>query len=117
MLAMTFQPSAAPIHVMPAAPTTLGRTDGISIGFGTTWGVLSLLSAAVSGYHAYKRYGGEAGWTIGWTLGGAAFPIITPIVALIQGYGEPRRGKGFGRSRRLQRSPRRAMRRYRRRRD
>lgn len=118
MLAMTYNPAYVALPArMPTSPTsTLGfGGDGISIGLRTTWGLVSLLSAVASGYHGYKRYGGNVGWTALWGLGGAVFPIIVPIVALIQGYAKPRHGKGFGR--RPRRRYRRPMRHYRRRRE
>jgi hypothetical protein len=105
---MTYNPSYT--TVLPASPVAtlgLGADPGISFGLRTTWGILSLLSAIASGYHGYRRYSGNIGWTALWGLGGAVFPIIVPIVALIQGFAEPRRGKGFGRRRRARRSPKR----------
>lgn len=120
MFAMTHYPTVrstyAPLPAIPVATIGLGSPD-VNIGFRTTWGLLSLVSAILGGYHAHKRYGGEVGWTIGWALGGAVFPIITPIVALIQGYGQPRRGKGFGRTRRPPKRYGRYAKRYRRRKE
>lgn len=51
---------------------------------------LSVVSSAVSAYHGYKR-NQSVGWAIGWALLGGMFPIITPVVALAQGYGKPAR--------------------------
>ena len=55
----------------------------------TIWGVLATLSAAASGYHGYRR-NNSLGWGIGWFVLGSLFPVITPTVALAQGFGKPR---------------------------
>lgn len=52
---------------------------------------LSLGSAAASTYHGYKRNRGSVGWAVVWGLLGGAFPIITPAVAVAQGFGKPAR--------------------------
>lgn len=52
-----------------------------------TWSILSAASAAASTYHGYRRHG-TVGAAIGWGLLGALFPIITPAVALAQGFGK-----------------------------
>jgi hypothetical protein len=103
-----------PFNIPGYAGTSLGSPD-LSFGFRTTWGLLSLASAIVSGYHAHRRYKGNVGWTVGWSLGGAVFPIVVPVIALIQGFGQPRKGnKGFGRGH-SKRRRRPLMRHYRRR--
>lgn len=51
-------------------------------------GAISLTSAAVSGYHGYKR-NNSVGSAVGWFFLGAIFPVITPVVALAQGFGKP----------------------------
>lgn len=60
-----------------------------------TWGVivggLALVSAGASAYHGYKRNGGSIGWGLGWGALGLLFPILTPSVALAQGYGKRQR--------------------------
>lgn len=50
-------------------------------------GVVVLASAGFSAYHGYKR-NNSVGWGIGWGFLGLIFPIITPGVAIIQGYGK-----------------------------
>jgi len=49
---------------------------------------LSSVSSGVSAYHGYKR-NNSVGWAIGWGVLGFLFPIITPAIALAQGYGKP----------------------------
>lgn len=54
------------------------------------WWVLSSLSMAASAYHGYKRNAGDnpLAWALVWGLLGAAFPVITPAIALAEGFGE-----------------------------
>jgi hypothetical protein len=56
----------------------------------TIWGLLSVASAAASGYHGIKRNNGSIGWGIGWFLLGGVFPVITPVVAVAQGFAKPK---------------------------
>lgn len=49
---------------------------------------LSLLSAAASGYHGYKR-NQSIGWGFVWFTLGGMFPIFTPVIAVAQGYAKP----------------------------
>ena len=51
--------------------------------------ILATVSMLASGYHGYKRNNDSVGWAIGWGLLGSMFPIITPFVAVVQGYAEP----------------------------
>ena len=53
------------------------------------WQIAVPVSAAVSTYHGYKRNYGSLGWALGWGALGAIFPIITPAVALAQGFAKP----------------------------
>jgi len=70
-----------------------------------TWGILSTASFAASVYHGYKR-NDSLGWALGWGAMGALFPVITPTIALAQGFGQPKHARG-GFARRARRSPRR----------
>ena len=45
------------------------------------------MSMGASAYHGYKR-NESVGWAIGWAFMGALFPVITPAVALAQGFGQ-----------------------------
>lgn len=54
----------------------------------TIWSAVSLASSVASVYHGYKR-NQSVGWAIVWGIMGALFPIITPVVAVAQGYGKP----------------------------
>lgn len=53
----------------------------------TVIGLLATASSAASAYHGYKR-NNSTGWAIWWGLMGALFPVITPAVAIAQGFGK-----------------------------
>lgn len=57
----------------------------------TAWAALSTASLALSAYHGYKR-NDSVGWALWWGLMGGMFPVITPTIALAQGYGKRHRG-------------------------
>lgn len=63
--------------------TTTQGTTGAEIVLRVLVGV----SAIASAYHGYKR-NNSVGWGIWWGVMGALFPIITPGVALIEGFGK-----------------------------
>jgi hypothetical protein len=52
--------------------------------------LLSTAGMAAGAYHGYKR-NRSVGWALVWGLLGGAFPIITPVVAVAQGYAKPAR--------------------------
>lgn len=80
-------------------------------GFTIAMIAISTVSAVVSAYHGYKR-NDSIGWAIVWYFMGAWFPIITPTVALAQGYGKPYRKGGIkGFNGKMKRALRRAKRR------
>lgn len=60
----------------------------ISPGVWVGWSLISTFSAIACGYHGYQRNRGAVGWTVVWFLLGGAFPILTPAVAVFQGYGK-----------------------------
>lgn len=60
-----------------------------TINISPVWALLSTVSGAASGYHGYKR-NKSVGWAVGWFLLGSIFPVITPTIALAQGFGKPR---------------------------
>jgi len=64
------------------------RLEGSVVG-GTVAIVHSILrpvSAIVSGIHGYRRNHESWGAALGWAALGFLFPVITPVVALAQGY-------------------------------
>lgn len=74
--------------VAPSARTGQARTGQASVGF---WEIVVPISAALSGYHGYKRNNDDLGWGLGWGLLGGLFPIITPTVAFAQGFAKRER--------------------------
>jgi hypothetical protein len=44
-------------------------------------------SMAASAYHGYKR-NHSVGWALWWGFMGAVFPVITPVIAVAQGFGK-----------------------------
>jgi len=62
---------------------------GPSAGVMALWGVASAASMAASAYHGVKRNHGSAGWGVAWGLSGALFPVITPTIAIAQGFAKP----------------------------
>lgn len=51
------------------------------------WTVLSMASAGASAFHGYRR-NQSVGWAVAWGAAGAVFPVITPAIAVAQGFGE-----------------------------
>lgn len=64
----------------------VGRPTGV---WPTVWGIAALLSAGASAYHGYKR-NDSVGWAVVWGLLGSLFPVITPAIALAQGFAKPK---------------------------
>lgn len=60
----------------------------IPTGVWIAYSVLSTVSAAACGYHGYKR-NKSVGWSIVWFFLGGWFPIVTPVVAVAQGFAKP----------------------------
>ncbi len=51
------------------------------------WEVASTASAAAGAYHGWKR-NESVGWAVWWGAMGALFPVITPAIAVAQGFSE-----------------------------
>jgi hypothetical protein len=51
------------------------------------WTLLSMASAGASAFHGYRR-NQSVGWAVAWGAAGAVFPVITPAIAVAQGFGE-----------------------------
>lgn len=54
------------------------------------WVGVAAVSSVASAYHGYRRHRGSVGAAVGWGLLGFVFPIITPVVALAEGYAQPK---------------------------
>lgn len=53
------------------------------------WGLVTLLSIGLSAYHGYRRNRGSVEGAVGWGIAGGVFPVAVPILALVQGFGQP----------------------------
>lgn len=80
----------APVEVQnlrPVAPSGLATTDQAAV---TPLAVgLSLAGAALGAWHFTKRHRGSAGWGFFGAVAGAMFPVVVPVIAVAQGFGEP----------------------------
>jgi len=70
-----------------SSPPTSGTTRTAAFKIPTWWIAISTVSMAASAYHGYKR-NRSIGWALLWGLTGATFPVITPTIALAQGFGK-----------------------------
>jgi len=63
---------------------------GVAVGGGiyAGWALISTVSMAAGAYHGYRR-NNSVGWAIWWAFMGGLFPVITPVIAFAQGYGQP----------------------------
>jgi hypothetical protein len=76
-------------------------------------GLVVTASMAASAFHGYRR-NESVGWALWWGFCGALAPVLTPVIAVAQGFGKPkrggltpnrrRRGKRRGAKRRLRRN-------------
>jgi hypothetical protein len=87
-------------HVLPAArvgfnpqpePPPARAMGEVNVG-AATWAALSTASMAASAFHGYKR-NQSVGWALVWGAFGALFPVITPVIAVAQGYGDRKPGR------------------------
>src|SRR5258706_3519186 len=53
----------------------------------TICNVLALTSMAASTYHGYRR-NKSIGWALVWGVAAGIFPVVTPVIAVAQGYGK-----------------------------
>ena len=53
------------------------------------YAAVSTVSMALSAYHGYRR-NSSIGWAIAWGALGSLFPVITPTIAVAQGFGKPK---------------------------
>jgi hypothetical protein len=66
--------------------TVTVRPTGALIG---AWWSLSTVSGLLSAYHGFKRNNGNLGWALAWFLAGSALPVVVPVIAFTQGFGQP----------------------------
>lgn len=65
------------------------NADGSTNTTAVFWTGVSVASGFASAYHGAKRHGGSAGWGLVWGALGVLFPVVTPAVAIAQGYAKP----------------------------
>ncbi len=86
------------LQTIPSSPPPsvddLERTTSI---VGTVIFGLWMTSGALSAYHGFKRNHDSIGWGLGWGLLGLTFPILTPLLAVAEGYALPLEDEGRGR--------------------
>lgn len=51
------------------------------------WIILGTASMAAGAFHGYRR-NQSVGWALWWGLMGSLFPIVTPAIAVAQGFGQ-----------------------------
>jgi hypothetical protein len=51
------------------------------------WGILATVSMATSAFHGYRR-NQSIGWALAWGVMGLLLPVITPTIAVAQGFGQ-----------------------------
>ena len=79
--------------VVPAttgcAPAVSTAPTIIGISASKWYMALSVASAVVSGYHGIKRHNGSVWWGLLWFGLGGIFPVVTPVIAVAQGFSKP----------------------------
>lgn len=88
------------IIVLPSNYVTTWYEENVPKPVRVFYAVARIVSPVACIYHGYKR-NDSVGWALGWGLLGMLFPIVTPTVAVAQGFGKhPRNGLGRSRRRR-----------------
>lgn len=82
--------AGVPSGTVSSALSWLAAKQNIRLNWSKITGVLSIASAAVSAYHGYKR-NDSIPWAVWWFFMGSIFPVFTPVIALAQGYGKPKK--------------------------
>ena len=72
-----------------AAASQFLKTSG-TISKQAIFGLLSVASAAASGYHGIRRNHGSIGWGAWWFFMGGLFPILAPVIGVAQGFAKPK---------------------------
>jgi hypothetical protein len=88
-----YAPCAAPLHgfgadaATPTASETAAKA-ALSTLSSPVWMVIRTASMAASAYHGYRR-NNSVGWALWWGFMGTLFPVITPVIAVAEGFGKP----------------------------
>ena len=81
-------PATAPVPVPPPPPISEGAETVKAIGR-QVYAAAAIASSGASFYHGLKR-NDSIGWGLWWGFMGSAFPVITPLYALYEGFGVPK---------------------------
>lgn len=77
----TTSPTPSPISIPDvAAASSAGEA---------VWAALSAVSMAACAVHGLRRNNGSIAYGIWWGAMGALFPVISPAIALAQGFAQP----------------------------
>lgn len=85
-----YRASGDPVVSDPSLPryrSPYVNADGSLNGVGVAVSLVSTASMAASAYHGYRR-NDSVGWALWWGLMGGMFPVIVPVIAVAQGFGE-----------------------------
>lgn len=72
----------------PASSAVAAAPAGMSVGT-AIHGALATASMAACLVHGYRRNNGSLGWGLAWAALGSVFPVVTPAIAVAQGFGKP----------------------------
>ena len=96
LVLQAFVESGGDALIIPDARQLLALNEKISNGrsrrpskIRIAWAVLGTASMAASAFHGYRR-NQSVPWALAWGALGLLFPIITPTVAIAQGFGRPK---------------------------
>jgi len=83
---------ARPTYKGPSLLSGIGRLNGLGSlgmepGAQAIVGIAVLASIGASAFHGYRR-NNSVGWGVWWALMGGLFPVVTPAIALAQGFGK-----------------------------
>jgi hypothetical protein len=67
---------------LPRALANFGYDDATDLYY-----YLAVASSGVCAYHGYKR-NDSVGWALVWAVAGMVLPVVTPAVAIAQGFGK-----------------------------
>ena len=74
-------------NTVAAALNWLDASGKMKANWPTIAGILAIASASASAYHGYRR-NQSIGWALWWFVAGSIFPVVTPVVAVAQGFGK-----------------------------
>jgi len=79
---------ATPV-IAPSGEPTTGTTNIADFRPTPVMSVVIAASAAASAFHGYRRNEGSIGYALLWAGMGLLFPVITPAIAIAEGFAEP----------------------------